>query len=1132
MRGDFTRSTFRPSNHYRSVRLQQGRVQLDADWNEQADIDAHVEETTTLDLVGSCGGPHDDAGFSIVCEGAEIPASGCPGDQLQIGHGRYYVDGVLCENDEDVYFGKQPDLPGVSLPTEQDEQGTYLAYLDVWQEHLTALERPDLREVALGGPDTATRAKTLWQVKLELLTESEDSVACSDFEGDWVPAGAESAGRLAAKAVSSSAELASACLPPPGAGYRRLENQLYRVEIHDGSDAELGPTFKWSRDNGTVVARMESIDADSLLITISEPGKDAVLGFAAGQWVELSDEERTLRGEPGILVELASAQGTELTVKVWPDPIPSMDEFGAVPTVRRWDSLGALTLTRGAWLDLEDGAQIQFEGTLPGEEDQTYRTGDYWLIQARTAKLTDDTLNLIGGIDWPQENGQPSFEGRHGIQHHYCPIAVLRLAVAEPDGESEDDQGGQVWTLVSDCRRIFPPVTQLATFFYVGGDGQEAMPNHDVPQPLQVGVSNGRWPVEGARVRFSTQDPDGRLASTKGALPGTTNSIDSITQADGIASCSWRLDPSVSDSSQQVVAILLDDHDGQVGLQIIFTANLSIAAEVFYDAGSCVNLSGVETVQEALDRLSVSASLSYLAGDGQDCMPGQPLAKELKVLVAGSCGPVSGATVQFTAEGNGLVAATEAELSGAGQQFDFSPTTEDGVASCRWQPGADLSMSTQQLEAKLVLPAGVSVHEPTTVYFTANLSHAGLVTYDTGDCANLRGAATVQDAIDLLCHNDALYYVSGDGQLGPPETELGHTLQVRVANGQWPVANATVVFTLEEGSGNLIGGADDGTLEASTNIEGVAECRWILGKLTDPNGAKQRVKASLENFSPVFFNAELIKASDVSYDATNCGNLPNATTVQEAIDALCVLAGEVGKESERIRVLGVGLGIGKQFSNDLDILCDDLTEGIFITCDRSIDVLSIEGKPTCLLTVDVPYPLTATDREFWRDLPFIGSQLISLSSEVSLQDDDTTVLWKPGENVVAWLNMLMDQIQQRSLDKMSDVRVLARLTLKGNFIWASDATSVFLDGDSFGTLASDRSDRTDLLVDDDRYISGNGQRGGDFEMWFYLTSGLLGRRRSRPRRVTSSKRATPAKPKPVTSAKPKRVTSSTPRRRR
>ena len=38
MRGDFTRDTFDPTRHYSGVLLQQGRVQLDADANEQSAI--------------------------------------------------------------------------------------------------------------------------------------------------------------------------------------------------------------------------------------------------------------------------------------------------------------------------------------------------------------------------------------------------------------------------------------------------------------------------------------------------------------------------------------------------------------------------------------------------------------------------------------------------------------------------------------------------------------------------------------------------------------------------------------------------------------------------------------------------------------------------------------------------------------------------------------------------------------------------------------------------------------------------------------------------------------------------------------------------------------------------------------
>ena len=54
--------------------------------------------------------------------------------------------------------------------------------------------------------------------------------------------------RLAARARPQLAAT-GLCEIAATAGYQRLENQLYRVEIHDGGTA---PTFKWSRENGSV----------------------------------------------------------------------------------------------------------------------------------------------------------------------------------------------------------------------------------------------------------------------------------------------------------------------------------------------------------------------------------------------------------------------------------------------------------------------------------------------------------------------------------------------------------------------------------------------------------------------------------------------------------------------------------------------------------------------------------------------------------------------------------------------------------------------------------------------------------------------------------------------------------------
>ena len=66
MKGDFTRDTFDPFRHFSRVLMQQGRVQLDADFNEQAAILLHYLRTLAADLIGPHGGPGNELGFEIL----------------------------------------------------------------------------------------------------------------------------------------------------------------------------------------------------------------------------------------------------------------------------------------------------------------------------------------------------------------------------------------------------------------------------------------------------------------------------------------------------------------------------------------------------------------------------------------------------------------------------------------------------------------------------------------------------------------------------------------------------------------------------------------------------------------------------------------------------------------------------------------------------------------------------------------------------------------------------------------------------------------------------------------------------------------------------------------------------------
>ena len=61
MKGDFTRLSFDKRKHYRGVLMQQGRVQLDSDWNEQVQIAEHRYSTFFGDVVGQSGTPAEDA---------------------------------------------------------------------------------------------------------------------------------------------------------------------------------------------------------------------------------------------------------------------------------------------------------------------------------------------------------------------------------------------------------------------------------------------------------------------------------------------------------------------------------------------------------------------------------------------------------------------------------------------------------------------------------------------------------------------------------------------------------------------------------------------------------------------------------------------------------------------------------------------------------------------------------------------------------------------------------------------------------------------------------------------------------------------------------------------------------------
>lgn len=451
MEGDFTRNSDDLAGSYSGVLMQQGRVQLDADWNEQWAIQNRALRAALRDLIGQHGGPLSELGFRV------DPVAGHDG--VRVGPGIYYVDGVRVRSHvtDTVSLAK--------LAT-----GSYVVFLDVWERHVNLIEDPHTREVALLGPDTASRAEVVWRVRLLELSPDlpvvESPRAAAEAAVEALRTQARR--RLAARARTAN-PTDDPCLLAPTAQYRGRENQLYRVEIHDalvGDEQSANDpvrfTFKWSRDNGSVVFPIVSVSgatgdaparADgkvAVTVELGHLGRDARYGLTAGDIVEFVHDKLTRGlldvapvpaggpdpGRAGLLGEVTAIDpdAMTVTVTVFADDVAEVLDKPLRPYLRRWDHRASKTtkLLAGAlpirdsqldtWLELEDGVEVRFEGKRDNGEALRQRAGDYWQIPART---------VTGDVEWAEPGpGEGVADGRAlrapaGIVHHLAPLALV-----------------------------------------------------------------------------------------------------------------------------------------------------------------------------------------------------------------------------------------------------------------------------------------------------------------------------------------------------------------------------------------------------------------------------------------------------------------------------------------------------------------------------------------------------------------------------------------------------------------------------------------------------------------------------------------------------------------------------------
>jgi hypothetical protein len=495
--GDYSRESFDPRRHFSAVRMQQGRVALDADWNEQGAIVERRTRAQTVDVIGRRGVPRETAdGFAISIAMVANQRT------LRIGRGRLYVDGLLAENHgaaplvfdrllprpdgrgsagvlaETIGTGaidyrEQPHWP-VPAPLPGTD-GPHLVYLDVWEREVTYIEDASLLEKALNGVDTTTRLQTVWQVRV---LPNVGAITCATPEASipgWTTQTRPSAGRLTT-ALDPASSPDDPCLIATSGGYRGLENQLYRIEIAEGGSPGTA-RFKWSRDNATVATTVVEIISPTI-VGVASTGRDAILGFAPGQWVEFSDDRREFDQQPGAMLKILAVDYENRRI-TFTSPVPATllpsgtgnDTLkGRRTRLRRWDQAGIVRDANGAVVvDLDAGGSV---GTIPvpasaatvvvleagirvsfsaDPADGVFRSGDSWTFAARSI---DGSVEILDKAP-PQS-----------VHHRYAPLALIRF----PDE-------------VIDQRTPFNPAVgsvQICGVLYEDADGRT--------RPLRPGV--------------------------------------------------------------------------------------------------------------------------------------------------------------------------------------------------------------------------------------------------------------------------------------------------------------------------------------------------------------------------------------------------------------------------------------------------------------------------------------------------------------------------------------------------------------------------------------------------------------------------------------------------------------------
>jgi hypothetical protein len=457
MGSDRARGSYDPKQQYRSVVMQQGRVTLEDDWNESQQIFGEQIRAEALDWVGPAGTPDD--GYKIVL--TDTPTQ--PPYDFFVRSGTMYVGGMRAELLDPVQYSNQPDWQDegsgdpewVSLDSlAQAPPTNEYIYLLLREQEVSAVEDPDLKDIALGGPDTAQRTRILQRIA-RVRSSGSDCVSGLDAaQARWATEGLEfdpgtmrllSTARLS---VGSADQLPAStpCQPQAQGGYVDPDNQLIRVQISGIDPVSGNPKFVWGFDDASFLYRIQVDTSNPQNLILQSAPVDSEHQPARQQAVEVlrtaaelpnGGDVAALSGVVFTLDQNYSPEGQSVAL---PSGTALPSEYlgaGQSPSgtlfLRVWQQ--EIVFIPGVPSPLGDtGLAV----TIDSFGNQPFHLGDYWIFAARPV-----TPQMV----YPERywnNLQPP----EGPRIWACPLGVIAWS-------------GAIATLVSDCRNPFENLVAL-----------------------------------------------------------------------------------------------------------------------------------------------------------------------------------------------------------------------------------------------------------------------------------------------------------------------------------------------------------------------------------------------------------------------------------------------------------------------------------------------------------------------------------------------------------------------------------------------------------------------------------------------------------------------------------------------